>query len=424
MQYVPTISTKKMLTLALLPIATLVLSACGRSSIDSRELQFNDGLAYQRNHQDPFTGYVTWAHGFPSFISDYYNRVAAMANLNPQLQGSSTLAMTSNYSCVVPYVKGVVEGEIRCRRGDGPTALTFTVTHEKVDGETILRWPFDPSKTFADVHWNNGVLDGRQTFYWPGTSTVMDEYSITNGNKDGREVYQDAQGNVVAKGTWNEGKPKDGSFAEVSAGFLRSVVSYAGGKLQGKASFYNPGYLSDPTTVSTGEFDNDMRTGEWIDYGGTLGKIEEQLNDAFPVLRVFPPYDHDAFNEGAFKNCWSMKTHWDHGRLAGKVVCFDKSGAEIVSLQIQNGAIVGDIQFHDSQSGTLVHIPQQDGHRVDSTHAVTPATTAGAPSLDTCVTNWTRAFHKERGDDWAPVTSSQMQEWEEWCKQGKLPPQV
>jgi hypothetical protein len=38
----------------------------------------------------------------------------------------------------------------------------------------------------------------------------------------------------------------------------------------------------------------------------------------------------------------------------------------------------------------------------------------------TCETNWIDAFHKTNGED-TPITNEQLEEWADWCAQGKNP---
>jgi hypothetical protein len=41
-------------------------------------------------------------------------------------------------------------------------------------------------------------------------------------------------------------------------------------------------------------------------------------------------------------------------------------------------------------------------------------------NLDSCVDQWSAAFHKENGED-AMIISDMLDEWETWCKAGKHP---
>lgn len=49
------------------------------------------------------------------------------------------------------------------------------------------------------------------------------------------------------------------------------------------------------------------------------------------------------------------------------------------------------------------------------------STTVATPDSDTCVEQWTDAYRKEKGQD-TVVTQDQLDEWAQWCTQGKAAP--
>jgi len=56
--------------------------------------------------------------------------------------------------------------------------------------------------------------------------------------------------------------------------------------------------------------------------------------------------------------------------------------------------------------GDHVNVPLQHGHGVVNVPAPILTSVMGATPIDTCVSNWTRAFDKEHGDDWAPISAT------------------
>ncbi|SDY98216.1 hypothetical protein SAMN04515617_1414 [Collimonas sp. OK242] len=45
---------------------------------------------------------------------------------------------------------------------------------------------------------------------------------------------------------------------------------------------------------------------------------------------------------------------------------------------------------------------------------------ANTLNIESCVDSWIAAHHKEIGED-ATITADQLNEWKNWCAQGKIP---
>lgn len=406
--------------LALTPLA-ISLTGCGSQSIDSRDIEFNGGLAYQVNHQDPFTGIVTYVHNTPDIVSKLY----AAASWGGY-RGNAAWNIQRNFICSFHYKDGLMEGDVECKDDSGNRVASFSIKKGLFDGAASLYSPFDSKKKYAELKWSSGTLDGDQELYGKDGETVIDEFDVTDGKKDGREVVRDESGNVVADGKWSNGKPESGSLVTISGGVISSVITYADGLKQGKATFYS-NWPGGPF-VSTGEFDKDARVGAWNDVAETKSAVESNIDlSRIPVLAQFPIYNGD---DAAFKFCSSYKSIWSQGHLAGRVECFDIRQRPILEFEIENGQLVGDITYHTPNSGEIVTIHQQDGRVVGqatpgaaSPSTVQPVSTSSTTSdVDACVNKWIDAFHKEQGAD-APISNDQLSEWQDDCQQGKQAPQ-
>lgn len=433
--------------LALTPLA-ISLTGCGSSSVDSRDIEFNGGLAFQVNHQDPFTGVVMFVHDVPGIVEKLYGHVPMAAYSVEEYQSVQRL------TCDFHYVKGVMNGDAKCKNDNGDKVATFSVNENGLfDGSAVLYSTWNATKKYAELNWKSGALDGDQNIYGDDGSVVIDEVHFSDGQKDGREVVRDEAGDVIANGKWDNGKPESGSLADAQIVIgqngaqnlkVKEIVNFADGLQNGKATFYaygNNGYFKSPKDLSSssGEFDNGKRTGLWTDDNSremSFNSIRVMIDQAFhaypEVLSDFPPYSTGSGGArqryDALDKCNTYASHWSQGQLGGKVECFDKSGKPNVEFEIENGQLVGDVLFHDPSSGQVVTIHQQGGRAVpesgmaSTSKAAPQAAFQAASGSIACVNQWINAFHKEQGAD-ASISNDQLSEWQDDCQQGKQAPQ-
>ncbi|GLQ52486.1 hypothetical protein GCM10010872_39350 [Dyella flava] len=424
--------------LALAPLA-ISLTGCGSNAVDSRDIEFNDGLAFQVNHQDPFTGVVTFVHDTPSIVGKLYS-YAPMSGYDLQ----ESRSIQNNFTCSFHFVKGAMNGDVECKDDNGGKMASFSMNEKGLfDGLAVLYSPLDATKKYAELNWKSGTLDGDQKTYGSDGSTIIDDLHLSGGRKDGQEVVKDESGNVIADGKWDNGKPESGSIAKWKIGAdprgvkiitVESVVNYVNGLESGKATFYAEDDSTSPpsTSISTGEYDNGNRTGLWEDghVGGIANAIINSFQGGMPqVLYNFPPYRMtNGDTSGALRDCHSYKSYWSQGHIAGKVECFTTAGNPLLEFEIENGQLIGDVLFHDPSSGQVVSIHQQDGRAVpesgaESASQVAPQAVAqSASGGDECVNRWIDAFHKAQGAD-VPISNDQLSEWQADCQQGKQAPQ-
>lgn len=408
--------SKRPLLLAIFAIATVATAACGSNSVDSRQLQFNDGLAYVRNHDDPYTGRAIFVDTIPDVVNNFYTAaaMAAFRGNHPPI---------ASMRCEVPFVKGLVEGDVSCKDAQGQTTLQFTIHHERIDGNAIVNDSGDGNRKFAELTWKDGTLDGHQKLYGlrgNTKNTVIDDMEVINSVKDGREIYRDEDGNVLGDGVWSHGKPITGSFVDTwQDGSVTKILTFANGVTNGKASYYSTDRGVDgKPLVSTGNYVDGNRNGPWIDYANQAAQVENTLTHMFPILGDYPSYG------AILNNCDSYHSNWDHGALKGRLECYAKDGALTLSFEAKDGSVADNLSYRVPHSKEMIQLPSitPDMRPVDPNALPLGPLTGNA--LETCVNQWTTAFHKESGSDWAPVTSSQMDEWREWCKEGRRAPGI
>jgi len=182
---------------------------------------------------------------------------------------------------------------------------------EKYNGQTML-WKGrfyngEPTGEFLYFHPNKQIE--RKLYYYPNSPKVSCVSYYTNGvknsegifinkEKDGKWLYYNTNGSLVAEENYDKGKKqgkfkifsgkdgvlleeetwnsnvRDGEFnAYYITGTLRIKMSYVKGKMHG--SFEN--YYEDGTIWNKGQYKDDFRNGTWISYNreGNENKVEE-----------------------------------------------------------------------------------------------------------------------------------------------------
>lgn len=117
------------------------------------------------------------------------------------------------------------------------------------------------------------------------------------------------------------------------------------------------------------------------------------------------------------------KATMENGTYNGEEEVFDdKTGKRIAFAQWSQGQLHGKAQQWDT-SGQLILDEVYERHvlKEDRLAGQKPASAiAAALSTDSCVEQWTAAHRKVIGQD-GLITGDQLQEWDEWCKDGKRP---
>jgi len=87
--------------------ATGLLLGCGRSKVDARQLDWNNGLAYLHGETTPFTGTVQWTDRILRDLAAYWKDATAT-----DLTAAASL-------CETQYSSGVPDGLSSCSAAGG-----------------------------------------------------------------------------------------------------------------------------------------------------------------------------------------------------------------------------------------------------------------------------------------------------------------
>ncbi|OOG65636.1 hypothetical protein B0E46_04690 [Rhodanobacter sp. B04] len=353
----------------LLSACALLLAACGKEVVDSRQIDVNDGLAYKHGLDDPYTGIVSFK-GFdsmPEAIKNYW-----ITNENFGLQGWLQVAVSAQVDCDVSYTKGLANGPVKCTNPSGDTLLTAAIADERFDGSSTIRNPLT-GKLFAELNWKAGNRDGKQLYYAADGETVIEEVHYASGQKDGREIERSTSGDVLTDGIWGQGKPVSGKIRTKTDRDLTAVATFVDGTLDGPATIY--GYKDQPPAV--GSFKKGMRDGPWTDNqassGGWRGDIY-QNNQAFNSVFGTEGSLTEKEIVNGFDQCKVFKSNWANGALQGPLECTAGNGTVVLSMTMDGSKIVGSFLYHDVITGTTTHLMQSDGKLVPADQVDTPAT--------------------------------------------------
>lgn len=117
------------------------------------------------------------------------------------------------------------------------------------------------------------------------------------------------------------------------------------------------------------------------------------------------------------------KAAFADGLYNGEEEVFDeKTGKRIAFAQWYRGQLHGKLQRWETNGQTIVdqiyenNLLKEDHLAGQKLAGVIPA----ALSIDSCVEKWTAA-HRQTVEQDAMISGSQLDEWETWCKNGKLP---
>lgn len=425
---------KQWIAIAALASAVL-LAGCGDSKIDARQLDENDGLVYKHGDTNPWTGTVAFKDSMPQVVVDFWINHAVFVT---HMQAQSAIT-----GCTVHYVKGLPEGDVVCTGLTGKQTLAYRIRDERPDGEAEIDNPRNGDRV-ADIHLSAGLLEGRSR-HWSLDGTKTEDVTL-------------AAGKVV-----------DGL---VDAG-NGSTVHYKDGKLDGLATYYDQ-YSKDP--ISEGHYVDGVRDGKWVDVGSRAGLALGLIRESQPM---------PALPENYTWRSYRLVSHWDNGAPRGEVQGFDQQGQVLMDWTLTDAGLDGDyMDMPDGWSAPRKLVYKENrlvsGDVAPATAAQAPVPAAPAPALqpfgptsmspplsssapgrgsvndpvaaqaqrqamaqaipasnlaqpvpasssapDTglspCVAAWIAAFRKEKGDD-VVVTQDQLDEWQQWCSQGRQAP--
>jgi len=214
--------------------------------------------------------------------------------------------------------------------------------------------------------------------------------SFKKGNLDGKFVYY-WYGKHVADGAFDGGLPYGTEkIYGYDTGKLVRVVQWKNGVLDGPEKGY---FESTGKQSVIAEWRDDHLVGREVRYNSDGKKVLDQNRDDKGILDG--PYD-----EWFSQNGMHSVAEYSHGVYNGRAQLWDKSGKLIMDRVYRNGNVVSDALAALAPEKTEAAVPQ---------------------NTDSCVNGWTNAFRRVGGSG-AVITADQLDEWKDWCAQGKQPP--
>ena len=205
---------KSSLLLPLVAVLSLSLFGCSNQVLDHRNAEFNNGVIYAGNANEPFTGTVTNVpdiellqnqNGFTAF-GNVLVRIAFPGS-NWSARALTTVSITGY--CEVSVRKGILDGKTVCKAPG--TDNDGTVMHFKgglLDGTMKYYNSTLARGEMAEATFENGVLTGKETIYNPRTRD-HDKIAVlhwANGALEGEFQYWDLKGNLTDEGSYMDGK--------------------------------------------------------------------------------------------------------------------------------------------------------------------------------------------------------------------------
>ncbi|MCY1392078.1 hypothetical protein D9M71_69390 [compost metagenome] len=383
-------------------LVALAITGC-KTEIDNAETVIRNGLIYKYGETDPFTGLVlNTPAGIPG--------ISALCN--SQVENGS---YSGKSECFYNSQK-VYEVEFSAGSKDG--------TETVFDAET--------GKTKSVKNWKSNRLHGTAEEYLNGILISRKEYK--NGLQDGDEVGWSEDGQTkLTDITWSNGKELNGFKTQLNTNFNypSGKYNYLNGQLHGQQLTYsrtNSGkqythiennfqngkqdgifkrYISIPNTDTIQQdleilYKNDDTVSGWL---RQYSKVDGRLIQEIKLIRA--PNDEGKGFYDEYPG-----TLVPDGLIKKYNALLDTTTGE--ELWINGVKVDHHSQPQESQESST-HIREEDTPRelylADSTQAF---------SSEGCLDAWITAYRKEMGDE-AMIVSEQIDEWEDWCSEGKLP---
>lgn len=304
------------------------IAACGGQTLDSRQLDFNNGLVYQHGSTTPFTGTVLFKDSIPEQLVEYWaNNVAASGDNSAQ----NILA-----GCTAHFSNGVMDGPAECQGVGGKTALTVSFANEKYDGVSKIYNP-QTGSLFKVVPWKVGVVDGEEKTYWFDTGAPHWDGHLSGGALDGAVKEWDHDGKVITDATYSSGSPVSGLITD-----NKGSVHYKDGKLDGPATLIG----QDGRTISSkGSFSQGKREGTWQDAVLSTFGVNNKIIDMLGA--AFGSGGQNAFLFLSPDTNLVVTSDWNDGILQGDVFGV-AGGKRVFALHADHGELDGPFTFRAS----------------------------------------------------------------------------
>lgn len=400
--------------------ATLLLSGCwGEKTLDFRNAEIVHGKIYSNGANSPFSGRVTNMERFK--ISNLFE------GTYPIGETLSTLINANSYSlgdlCDVSVKAGVLQGKGLCKAAKGDHVISeFSFENNVLQGHFKIS-SGTSEYVIAEANFSNGRLDGKMDLFNPGNGKLIYRTKWKEGKQNGETVQYTLDGKqLIYKVKLIDGK-KDGieeTYSPTSNKLIAKVNMVNGIIVGSEKHWSNDGsvllidrnWVDGKATGFSKQFDatgakllvdltwKDGKATGFETVGDTGGAAynEYHLKDGlFDGVHKGYAFTRDAKPSGTFLY---IVNNYKEGKLNGKSQEFG-----------EDGKISSETYYSEG-----VEIPLPPSH-VAGLDTQVNTTTLNSGS---CVDSWTAAHRKEVGED-AMITADQINEWEHWCRQGKLP---
>lgn len=407
-------------------LVAATLTGCN-SEIDHAEVETRNGLIYKYGDTDPFTGQVlNQPIGIPGIT---------LGACNSQVE------------------KGRYSGKSECLSGQQLVYEVEFLAGNKDGTETVFDVKTGEKKSIKN--WRNGLQDGVEEEYLNGNLISRKEYK--DGKPDGEETrWSDDGETVLTELTWRAGNKYDGyeTTSEGKANYLNGqlhgpqvIYGYISGKLKQYVSTeenYNNGKLDGiqkkyinflHTEIVQQEsellYDNGIAISGWLrnfnSQDGTLlqeikliraphNKERDELLDSYPGNLVpdglIKPYNYQTDSldgEELWANGVKVKYYSESFLVDDEPIfhILDTSASYKTYKQV-------------SRNEYLAFMGQPSLNSSSMENRVSPITDSTASSSQECLDAWISAFREGMGED-ALIVSEQIDEWNGWCSEGRLP---
>lgn len=244
--------------------------------------------------------------------------------------------------------------------------------------------------TVCDADVKGGMLDGQATCKSPRSDNVRMTMGFRAGRLDGSLKFND---------------PRDPKH-------LVSEVSFKEGQPNGNQEIYSP---------RTRKLTHIVPWSNGVLEGNEEGFDEVTRNRILQATLVNGMYDGRFVRYAPDGNRVVYAANFVRGQMDGAEEAFDPlSGMPTGRAEYAKGKLNGVVKRWDVNGNLESEKAYRDGTEVvPSAVGQTERKTASAGAIDSCVSGWTDAYRKEKGED-AMIAMDQITEWESWCKAGKV----
>jgi hypothetical protein len=164
----------------------MALQGCS-SEVDVRQSHVEQGLIYNKDASDPFTGKLT--------------------NVDITEVGKGYLAQYGTWegACIVSVRDGLYDGIAECKDSKDKKVGEFTYHKGQQDGAQKM-WASDSGNLMLAVAVRHGVAEGVEERYNPKTGKIISRINYEAGKKKGEEKRWDITGEILLTDlTWQQG---------------------------------------------------------------------------------------------------------------------------------------------------------------------------------------------------------------------------